>query len=67
MEQVFTPGYAHSVATDLVLASLGGRSAQQAIDDGVAPDLVWEALCEATDQPESARWLHRAEPGKRRR
>lgn len=60
MDEVFGAGYARSVASDLTMSALGGRSAQDALDAGVPPREVWEALCDATDQPDSVRWLHRA-------
>ncbi|MBN8884029.1 MAG: DUF3046 domain-containing protein [Salana multivorans] len=67
MDEVFGPGYARSLASDLVVSALDGRTAQQALDAGVPPREVWEALCEATDQPDAVRWLHRAaKPGRRR-
>ena len=36
---------------DLVLGSLGGVTAEQALNDGVAAKSVWNALCEAMDVP----------------
>jgi len=38
---------------DLVLGSLEVRSAQAALDQGVAAKTVWQALCEAMDVPAS--------------
>lgn len=66
MDEVFGSGYARSLAADLVLADLGGRTVDQALADGERPALVWEAVCEATGQPESVRWLHRAAQAKGR-
>lgn len=60
MDEVFGPAYSRSLATDLVLADLGGRTVDQALSDGERPVLVWEAVCEATGQSEAVRWLHRA-------
>lgn len=40
---------------DLVLGDVGDRTAQQALDAGVAPRDVWLALCAATDVPRE-RW-----------
>ncbi|PFG31042.1 DUF3046 domain-containing protein [Paramicrobacterium agarici] len=51
----FGDSYGRVVVRDLVLPRLGGRSAQQAIDDGVRPRDVWAALCEATDVPPERR------------
>lgn len=43
--------YADSIARDLVVASLGGRSVVEALDAGVEPGEVWLAVCEALDVP----------------
>ena len=40
-----------SVLVDHVLTALGGRTAQQAIEDGVDPRDVWRALCTDFDVP----------------
>ena len=50
-----------SLAADLVLDGLGERTAEQALADGVAPQLVWDALCRTTELPEEKRFPHRAE------
>lgn len=67
MDEVFGPGYSRSIAADLTMSQLGGRTAERALADGEAPRVVWEALCEATGQPDSVRWLHRNDPRARRR
>jgi hypothetical protein len=36
---------------DLVIATLGHRSALQALDEGAPPKDVWMALCEAMEVP----------------
>ncbi len=64
MDEVFGAGYARSLASDLVLGALGGRTAQQALDEGEPPRVVWEALCDATGQSEATRWLHRGDTKK---
>lgn len=56
-DAVFGPGYARSLASDIVLSDLGGRSPVQALDDGVPPRDVWVALCDAQDVPDERRWL----------
>ncbi len=43
--------YGASVLTDYVLTGLDGRSAAQAIEDGVEPRDVWWALCADFDVP----------------
>jgi hypothetical protein len=44
-----------SMLVDHVLAGLGGRTAAQAIEDGVDPRDVWRALCSDFDVPRD-RW-----------
>ena len=46
---------ATSLLVDHVLTELGGRTAAQAIEDGVEPRSVWRALCRDFDVPRS-RW-----------
>jgi hypothetical protein len=48
MERRFGRAYAASYAADQVLSSLGGRTVQQALDDGDDPKQVWRAVCDAT-------------------
>jgi hypothetical protein len=43
--------YGASVLVDHVLTGLDGRSAAQAIEDGVEPRDVWRALCVDFDVP----------------
>lgn len=57
--------YASSLAKDMVLGPLGGRTAQEALDAGETPRRVWAAICEVNDLPEQVRWHHR-QPGPRR-
>jgi DUF3046 family protein len=40
-----------SLLVDHVLTSLGGRTAEQAIDAGIDPREVWRALCADFDVP----------------
>jgi DUF3046 family protein len=42
---------ASSMLVDHVLTALGGRTAAQAIEDGVDPRDVWRALCADFDVP----------------
>ncbi|BBX17300.1 hypothetical protein CRI77_04930 [Mycolicibacterium duvalii] len=46
---------ASSILVDHVLTDLGGRTAAQAIEDGVEPRQVWRALCADFDVPR-AQW-----------
>lgn len=40
-----------SLLVDYVLAGVGGRTAVQALDDGIDPRAVWRALCADFDIP----------------
>ena len=51
MEQALGAGYARSWAADVHLASLDGRTAQQALDEGRDTQVVWRAVHEALDLP----------------
>jgi hypothetical protein len=44
LEATFGPVYAPSVAADQVLAELGGRTVNQALDEGVPVATVWRAV-----------------------
>ncbi len=47
----FGAAYGSSVLADHVLTDFGGRTAAQAIADGVEPRDVWRALCVDFDVP----------------
>lgn len=51
VEAQFGPVRAASMVLDHVLTTLGGRTAAQAIEDGVEPREVWRALCADFDVP----------------
>ena len=51
LDRQFGSMRAHSVARDHVFAVLGGRSAVDAIDAGVAIRKVWLAICEEYEVP----------------
>ena len=55
MNSQFGESYAASVAKDYVLAGIGGRTVSQALADGVDAKVIWRAVCEAFDVPESLR------------
>lgn len=55
-EHVFGPALARTYTHDLVLEQIGGLTAAQALEHGVAVRSVWTALCDAMDVPDSARW-----------
>jgi hypothetical protein len=55
MRAQFGESYADSVAKDYVLASLGGRTVNQALAEGIDVKAVWRAVCDAFDVPERLR------------
>lgn len=56
MEAEFGQRYSHVLADSMALTELDSLTASEAIDKGIKPKLVWEALCLAQDVPEE-RWL----------
>ncbi|QTG79829.1 DUF3046 domain-containing protein [Arthrobacter crystallopoietes] len=55
MDDEFGPGYSRVLASDLVLTSLGGRTAAAALEAGIPPKSVWLAVCEMQDVPAERR------------
>lgn len=51
LDAALGPAYARSWASLYVIADLGGRTAQEAIDAGVSPKEVWRAVWEVLDLP----------------
>jgi hypothetical protein len=51
MEQALGPGYARSWASLHVMADLGGRTAQEALDAGVPAKEVWRAVWAVLELP----------------
>lgn len=51
----FGEQYGRVLTHDLVLGTLGGLTADQAIKAGVPTRSIWLALCEATDVPAERR------------
>ena len=51
----FGEAYGRVITHDLVLAEIGGLTADQAVKAGVATREIWLALCRAADVPEN-RW-----------
>ncbi len=47
----FGAAYGASVLADHVLSGVGGRTAAEAIEDGVDPRDVWRALCADFEVP----------------
>ena len=57
---------ASSLVNDLVLGTVGGRTASEALADGVPPRDIWLGLCAEMDVPESRRHgVGRQEPRRR--
>lgn len=56
MRAHFGPVRAESVASDHIFSVLGGRSANQAIEDGLDVRDVWYAICDSFDVPEDLRY-----------
>jgi hypothetical protein len=57
----FGTQYGRTLVADLVLGDLGGRTAQQALDDGLPARDVWLALCRETGVPQS-HWYGAGKP-----
>lgn len=55
MDDEFGAGYSRVLSSSLVLAGVGGRTADQALSAGVPPRQVWLALCEVQDVPPERR------------
>jgi hypothetical protein len=51
MNDEFGPVRAAALARDHVLADLGGRTVEEALEAGVDPRKVWRAVCDAYDVP----------------
>ncbi|MEQ4567848.1 DUF3046 domain-containing protein [Paenarthrobacter sp. CAP02] len=51
MDDEFGAGYSRVLATSLVLAGVGGRTAVEALAAGYQPREVWLALCDVQDVP----------------
>jgi hypothetical protein len=55
MRVQFGDAYAESVAKDYVLSNLGERTVNKALTDGEDAKVVWRAVCETFNVPESLR------------
>jgi len=67
LEDTFGSAYGRTLAAELVLVPLGNRTAAQALADGVAPQQVWDAVCEEMELGELVRWRHRGTLDPKRR
>lgn len=55
LERALGRAYARSWASQFVMGDLGGRTAQEALDAGVAPKEVWAAVWRALELPGTER------------
>jgi Protein of unknown function (DUF3046) len=55
MDDEFGTGYSRVLSSTLVLASVGSRTADQALASGVDPRRVWLAVCDVQDVPAERR------------
>ena len=55
MREQFGDVYAESVAKDFVLSGLGGRTVNKALADGEDAKVVWRAVCDQFNLPETLR------------
>jgi hypothetical protein len=55
MRAQFGEAYAQSVAKDFVFASLGERTVEHALADGIDAKVVWRAVCDTFNVPENKR------------
>ena len=55
MREQFGDVYAESLAKDYVLSNLDGRTVNEALADGVDAKVVWRAVCETFNVPDSLR------------
>lgn len=62
MEAEFGSARARTIAEDLVLSALGGRTPNGALAAGTSVRTVWDAVCDAMDLDDAARWRHRDDP-----
>lgn len=50
MTERFGPKYVDSFARDYVMSELGGRTVNQALEQGVSAKEVWSAVCRSLDE-----------------
>ncbi len=55
MDEEFGPVRAAAVSRDHVLADLGGRTVEEALEAGIDARRVWRAVCDAYDVPPARR------------
>jgi hypothetical protein len=55
MKEQFGDVYAESLAKDYVLSNIGERTVNKALADGEDPKVVWRAVCDTFNVPDSLR------------
>jgi len=55
MREQFGDVYAESLAKDYVLSNLDGRTVNEALADGVDAKVVWRAVCDTFNVPDTIR------------
>lgn len=68
VDEVLGSAHGRALVHELVLPTLGARTAEQALDAGTEPRDVWHALCDELDIPDPQRWgldQHRQAPPRR--
>ncbi len=55
MRAQFGDVYAQSLAKDYVFGSLGERTAERALADGIDAKVVWRTVCDTFNVPENMR------------
>jgi hypothetical protein len=55
MKEQFGDAYAESLAKDYVLSNLGERTVNKALADGEDAKVVWRAMCDTFNVPDSLR------------
>ncbi len=56
LEEVFGRSYGRSLSRDQQLTALDGMTVIDALDAGIEPRVVWNALCDQMDIPDPQRW-----------
>lgn len=55
MDDEFGEMRAATISADHMFAALGGVTVDGAIDQGIEPTVIWQAVCEEFDVPDSRR------------
>ena len=55
MDDEFGELRAAAISADHVFSALGGRTVDKAIDIGIEPKQIWQAVCEEFDIPDARR------------